>query len=161
MQIKVVLNMENVPSIVIFENEKLQNYLKILSIDGKLRNQSSNRYLNENETPFTRTKYKFNFEVEALFDDVPLNFSIKHLSTDEFLDANLTILNPIVFSVNNVPTAAKLALYMTKNGPHVSNHLLGIVDSFDSGELESIIFDGIYSHFKKTNTFKLLNTFYK
>jgi hypothetical protein len=157
----VAAKMVNTNSIVTFENEKLQNYLEILSIEGKIRTQLTTRHSKESETSFKFTKLKFNFEVEAEFDGVCFNFSIKHLTADEFLDANLTILNPIILSVNNVPTAAKLALYMTKTGPHVSNHLLKIVDSYDSGDLERIIFDGIYSYFEKTNTFKLLNTFYK
>ena len=144
-------------SIITFENENLQKHFKILSIDGKLRKQEQMDTKKINETP---SRTKFTLTVDSLFNNRRLHFSMMSLTTDEFLFSNQTITHPIVFLFDDNHTPVKVALYMMANDELPNTDILNLIDSFDSEDLEEIIFNAAFSYFEKTNKYKLLTTFY-
>ena len=145
--------MKTETSIIRFEHEYLQQHLKILSIKGKIRNKWANKF---HPLEFT----KFHFDVDSVFKGVPYQFSIHHLTEDEFILTDSSITEPIVFKSDNTLMTAKCAFYQKKKGQPESDENYTFINSFKSGELERLLFDAVYAYYKQSNQYKLANTFF-
>jgi hypothetical protein len=142
--------MKNETSIIVFDNDFLQKHFKILSVKGKIRIRMTRRYAPD--------VTKYHFDIESLYKGVPVQFSIQHLTEDEYIYSSAT--EPIIFISNNVEITARNIFLVNNNRQIYSNENHTFINSFNSGELEELIFNAVYSYFEQSNQYKLLNMFF-
>jgi hypothetical protein len=142
--------MKNETSIITFDNEYLQQHFKILSVKGKIRNRMTRRYAPD--------VTKYHFDIDSLYKGVPVRFSIKYLTEDEYIYSSAT--EPIILTSDNVEVTVRTIFLVNDNRQIYSNENHTFINSFNSGELEELIFNAVYSYFEQSNQYKLLNMFF-